>query len=85
MSDDHNRLLEEIGFTSENLPTTHWLKMYSELVEYKKVHGHCDVPVNLKEKQKLLNWLLLQRSFYRNGNLSNECIELFDKIGFNWY
>jgi hypothetical protein len=37
----------------------------SELADYRKIHGHCNVPYNYSENSKLANWVTNQRSHYR--------------------
>jgi len=58
--------------------------MYSELVEFEKAHGHCDLPSSLTEKQELRHWIDTQRGLYEKGTLSEECIQRLDAIGFQW-
>ena len=84
LNDDSIRLLEAIGFTWENPPTIYWEKMYSELVEFKKVKGHCDIPISLTEKKELRHWINTQRGLYGKGKLSEEYIQLLNAIGFQW-
>jgi hypothetical protein len=37
----------------------------SELAEYRKIHGHCNVPHNYSENVKLATWVGNQRCQYR--------------------
>lgn len=39
--------------------------MYAELMEYKKEHGHCNVPKKCRANQKLGSWVDYQRTLYR--------------------
>ena len=84
LDDIRTQRLEEIGFTWENPLSVSWQKMYSELVEFKKEYGHCDVPKNMIGRQEFYNWIAVQRTHYRKGKLRDECVQLLDEIGFQW-
>jgi Helicase associated domain len=38
-----------------------WDERIQELKEYKRVHGHCNVPIRYLENRQLADWLKLQR------------------------
>lgn len=73
-----------------------WLERYDELLEYKRVNGHCRVPQNYKENPKLGLWVKTNRAWYKdrlNGQedfvgcanvarMTDERFELLRKIGF---
>jgi len=75
--------LERLGVFSSK-----WEERYNELVEFKKVHGHCNVPTKSKENQKLGYWVGWQRGGYRRykagkeNQLSEERIKLLEDVGF---
>jgi hypothetical protein len=70
--------LEAIGFYWD-VDAAVWEKMFAELVAYKKVHGHCNVP---QHSGPLGNWCGNQRA--RKDMLSREQIERLNEEGFSW-
>jgi len=60
-------LLESEGFCweYENKREKKWHEMYAELLEYRKEHGHCNVPKKCRANQKLGSWVDYQRTLYR--------------------
>jgi hypothetical protein len=70
--------LEAIGFCWD-LDSTAWEQKFSELVAYKEVHGHCNVP---NDGSPLGNWCINQRQ--RKDRLSPEQIARLEAIGFSW-
>jgi hypothetical protein len=67
--------------------TEAWEKRFNELLEYKKIHGNCEVPRGRKaheEYAQLGNWVQQQRSSKKSGNLHLERIRLLKEIGFSW-
>jgi hypothetical protein len=42
-----------------------WEDRLSELADYRKIHGHCNVPQNYSENPKLFQWVATQRSQYK--------------------
>ncbi|KAL3791917.1 hypothetical protein HJC23_010777 [Cyclotella cryptica] len=61
-----------------------WYKRYGELVEFHEANGHCDVPQRYAANIELGRWVKDQRTFQAKGMLSQERIELLNKIGFSW-
>mmetsp|Transcript_25503 Transcript_25503/g.61313 ORF Transcript_25503/g.61313 Transcript_25503/m.61313 type:complete len:309 (+) Transcript_25503:118-1044(+) len=67
-----------------------WEEKYSDLIEYKRVHGHCNVPTRSKKKeyQKLGNWVGWNRVEYKkhkdgkDSTITEERIKLLEDIGF---
>jgi hypothetical protein len=45
--------LESLGFEWEAIYDTAWEDRLSELADYRKIHGHCNVPKNYSEIAKL--------------------------------
>ena len=83
LSRDRVLRLEELGFTwvpKESL----WADMYTQLKEYKKRHGHCNVPDTWAEDQSLGMWVTNLRARKRRNHLSRDNIRQLDAIGFNW-
>ena len=61
--------LDEIGFVWMLIEPMSWEKMFAALVEFKKVHGHCNVPQKSRghkslEQKRLGKWVNSQRTAY---------------------
>lgn len=56
-----------------------WLAKYLELVEFKKKHGHCNVPS--KSKSNLGWWLRDQRRHFGNGTLQVDRRKRLETMG----
>jgi hypothetical protein len=56
--------LESLGFDWDCSRAT-WEDCLSELAEYRKIHGHCNVPRSYSENTKLNNWVGTQRKQYK--------------------
>lgn len=67
-----------------------WHMRYLELIEYKKEHGHCNIPRNYEENEQLATWVAKQRSQYKlmqqgkESHINARRVEALDKIGFDW-
>jgi hypothetical protein len=68
-----------------------WMTRASQLLEFKKQHGHVRVPKRYKEDPGLGLWVNKQRQQYRNFvtgqkpcSLTRERIEILDRLGFSW-
>lgn len=66
------------------------MERFQELVEFKRLHGHCNVTQHDKFSRSLGNWVSKQRQRKKRGyktkysKLSQEQVDLLDKIGFEW-
>jgi hypothetical protein len=76
--------LNKLGIAWEPLPKPPWSEMYAALAEYKRVHGHCNVPYDWAEIPCLGPWIRKQRQDRRAGRLDPGRIEQLDKLGFVW-
>jgi hypothetical protein len=62
----------------------------SELAEYHKIHGHCNVPKNYSENAKLASWVKTQRTDYRLHNeektspITLSRIQALESLSFEW-
>ena len=99
MSKHRIDLLNSIGFIW-SVQDAKWMQMYGKLVEFYQVHGHADVPSlshhNCKSEQ-LARWVAQQRLRYKRATnmnyrtsskslpLSEEQVELLEKIQFPWH
>ena len=62
-----------------------WEKRFEELKEYKKIHGHCNIPVSWQPNKKLASWVCHQRKNSRIQRfITREKIEKLNSIGFVW-
>ena len=82
LSPDRAKQLDDIGFVWDPL-VDNWEKMYTDLLQYKAVHGKSHVPVN-KNNDDLAMWCGRQRSAYQSSKLSPEHIKLLEEISFVW-
>lgn len=59
-----------------------WLMSYSNLVEFYNHYSHTRVPIKKKEFFQLGTWVSKQRILYKKGLLSQEKIEMLEKVDF---
>jgi hypothetical protein len=60
-----------------------WEEKLDMLKEYKNKNGDCNVPKDWPDRQ-LVNWVVAQRTKYRNGKLGYDRINRLGEIGFVW-
>lgn len=74
----------------EHTDSDKWATRYNELLEYRELHGHCNVPYHYKDKPFLNSWVKRQRYQYKclrqgkTSHLTNERIRLLEAINFSW-
>ena len=67
-----------------------WSDRFDELVEFRKIHGHCNVPHKFPENPLLAVWAKRQRYQYtlkcrgEHSTLTNERQVELEKLGFIW-
>ncbi|MEI6089446.1 MAG: helicase associated domain-containing protein [bacterium] len=61
---------------------TLWNKMYDELLEFKRINGHCNVSRYDEEYEQLGNWVFTQR--HTRESKSPIRTKKLDEIGFDW-
>jgi hypothetical protein len=82
-------LLEEISFEWNRSGST-WEDRLSELVDYRKLNGHCNVPKRCIENSKLGTWVSTQRSNYwlhvegKPSPMTLSRIQALESVGFEW-
>ncbi len=81
LNEDRIRRLDELSFDWNPVAGV-WERMFAALLEYKRVHGDCDVPILWNENPQLGKWVSHQRSFHRTGKLSEERIRSLQAAGF---
>lgn len=87
LSQDQIKKLELINFEWEPPHNTNnfeiWMSQYSQLLAVYNKAGSANFTKSQADSS-LYNWVLQQRGKKRKNILSDEQIELLDKIGFNW-
>mmetsp|Transcript_23730 Transcript_23730/g.27442 ORF Transcript_23730/g.27442 Transcript_23730/m.27442 type:complete len:671 (+) Transcript_23730:238-2250(+) len=85
--------LEEVGFKwalQRHTTMRSWGERFAQLEEFKKVNGHCNVPIRYKINPSLGQWVSTQRQEYsnfRNGkksNMNNDRITKLEAADFCW-
>jgi hypothetical protein len=73
-------------------PYRYWEDRLSELVEYRTIHGHCNVPHSYSKKETMLgHWLSQQRSQYnwhlqgKKSHMTLSRIQALESLGFEWH
>ena len=85
MSEERRKRLNSNGFTwkiREAHITVDWEVRFQELVEYKRVHGNCNVPQDYKANPALGIWVMRQRT-NKETTSANKRNQL-NSIGFVW-
>jgi hypothetical protein len=73
-----------------DFPSPSWGDFLSELADYRKIHGNCNVPRNYSENSKLANWVKTQRKYYRwkregkRSPMTLSRIQDLESLGFEW-
>ena len=82
---DRFKRLEAIGFEWRLKKLNIWDEMFEKLLEYRKLHGDCNVPQRWEEDTELGRWVNTQRIHYRRGDIGDkDRIRKLDEIGFVW-
>jgi hypothetical protein len=67
-----------------------WEDRLSELADYRKIHGHCNVPQRCTENSKLAKWVKKQRSNYKlhlegkRSHMTQFRIQTLESLEFDW-
>lgn len=83
LSSDRVAKLNAIGFLWEHQDAS-WNDRYSELLEYSKTNGNCDVPATWTDNPALGHWVVRMRQLKKQEKLDPERVKLLEEIGFNW-
>ena len=76
--------LDEIGFAWRLVGHDAWEIMLERLVDFKKVHGHCNVPQKGGGDKRLGKWVNTQRTHFKRGDLKPDRIRQLEEVGFVW-
>jgi len=89
MTEERVKALEGIGFIWDSQGTV-WRDRLRELIEFKRIHKHCNVPSNYSKNPSLAVWVKCQRrqyKLYKEGKPStivSQRIRDLEHIGFQW-
>jgi len=83
LSQDKIQKLETIGFEWD-LHVNQWQKMFETLMDFKKIHLHCNVPQNYLQDSILAMWVTTQRQLYKKSKLSQDKVQKLNSIQFEW-
>ncbi len=85
LEQEKTRLLNKIGMVW-NTCELRWQECYNLLVDFYNTNGNVLVPLRYVSKNdiKLGHWLSRQRTNYKEKKLSQERIELLEKVGMVW-
>lgn len=67
-----------------------WKERFHELLEYRKIHGHCSVPYKYPKNPLLAGWVKRQRYQYslmkkgKKSFITDKRIKILNDIGFVW-
>ena len=80
LSQEKIHLLNKLDFQWDPVEEE-WQKQFNDLKEFKRIHGHSSPNSN---KFILGRWCQSQRSNYKKGKLSQDKINLLNKLDFQW-
>ena len=89
MTDERIAALENQGFVWDSR-TAQWFERLDEVMEYKMIHGDCNVPAIYPSNPKMATWVKCQRrqkkllKSRQSSNMTEERIILLDQIDFIW-
>jgi superfamily II DNA or RNA helicase len=81
---ERGKRLDEIGFVWRLVERNAWERMLERLVEFKKLHGHCNVPQKGGGDKRLGKWVNTQRTHYNRGKLKPDRQRQLEAVGFVW-
>jgi len=90
LSDSREKALEHLGFVWDSHRAT-WEERFHEIVRFKNVHGHTNLPSKYDANPRLSTWVKCQRRQYklfmqgRKSHMTQERIARLSSIGFVWY
>eukprot|EP00522_Entomoneis_paludosa_P017115 CAMPEP_0172442936 /NCGR_PEP_ID=MMETSP1065-20121228/3274_1 /TAXON_ID=265537 /ORGANISM="Amphiprora paludosa, Strain CCMP125" /LENGTH=446 /DNA_ID=CAMNT_0013192983 /DNA_START=9 /DNA_END=1349 /DNA_ORIENTATION=+ len=91
LSEERIGQLNTIGFQWKVAPpAAGWEHRFDELVDYKRLHGDCNVPQAWPENRQLGRWVMKQRCQYtlrqkgERCQITDERIGRLNDLGFSW-
>ena len=76
--------LRELGVVLKMTNRVSWDGRLVELIEFKRMNGHCNVPATWRHNKELGFWVGTQRKYKRAGKLSEERVAALTSLGFEW-
>ena len=76
--------LDEIGFAWRLVEQNVWERMLELLIDFKSIHGHCNVPQKGGGDKRLGKWVNTQRTHFKRGDLKHDRIRQLEEVGFVW-
>src|SRR5208282_1599813 len=73
-----------VGQRSVPVRSGRWEQRFADLLAFKAVHGHCNVPSTYREDPSLAVWVFNCRRQRKQGMLDKDRIQRLDAIGFTW-
>jgi hypothetical protein len=61
-----------------------WESMFRALQEFRRKHGHCDVPTKWRQNPTLADWVQRQRLCKKRGRLVGKRMQRLEKLAFSW-
>lgn len=89
MTDDRIVALNALGFVWNSHGAV-WEERMGELQQYQRVHGHCNVPSQCDDNQKLATWVKCQRRQYKlftageRSNMTVSRVDTLQRMRFVW-
>ena len=91
ITQDRLERLNEVGFQWRvAVQAVGWDSRYEELVEYKRLHGNCNVPQGYKPNVPLGRWVMKQRVQYhklqrgQKSQMKEDRVQKLEALGFQW-
>lgn len=84
LSKEKIQALRDVGVSLKMTQRVSWDTRLMELIEFKRSHGHCNVPATWRHNKELGSWVGTQRKYKRGGKLSEERVTALTSIGFEW-
>ena len=84
LSKEKIQALRDVGVSLKMTQRVSWDTRLMELIEFKRSHGHCNVPATWRHNKELGSWVGTQRKYKRGGKLSEERVAALTSIGFEW-
>ncbi len=86
LSAKQRKLLEHFPLEQIGQKDRAWFEVYADAELYFNKHKDLNVPASFRGKSGVLlsDWIIRQRSAKKNGKLSEDKVQLLDKIGFVW-
>jgi hypothetical protein len=83
LSQERIQRLDDLGFVW-NSNTAAWEEMFAALVEYKNLHGDCNVPSRFISNPQLGQWVMIQRKAKRKNKINSNRLQRLEGLGFVW-